>query len=141
VRRVASCSCGALRVATAGEPYVVSMCHCTACQRRTGAPFGVGAYFKSDQVTIEGERRDWSRRGTSGGLLTNYFCPTCGTNVYWTTEYHADGVGVAVGAFADPSFPGPVRSVWEAHRYEWVEPPVENRFIGPSDGPRVSPSA
>ena len=136
--RTAACSCGSLRVTTEGEPYVVSMCHCTACQRRTGAPFGVGAYFKADHVQVEGAHSAWSRLGTSGGRLTNHFCPTCGSNVFWTTDYHPDGVGVAVGAFADPGFPGPIRSVWEAHRYAWVEPPVADRFIEASGGLRVA---
>lgn len=135
--RTATCSCGALRIVTEGEPYVVSMCHCTQCQRRTGAPFGVGAYFKADQVRMDGERRSWSRKGDSGGELTNFFCPTCGSNVFWTTDYHPNGVGVAVGSFADPRFPGPIRSVWEDHRYGWVEPPVDNRFVKASSGARV----
>jgi hypothetical protein len=135
--RIATCSCGTLRVATEGEPYAVSMCHCTACQRRTGAPFGVGAYFKAAQVQIDGEYRSWSRQGSSG-LLTNHFCPTCGSNVFWTTEHHPDGVGIAVGSFADASFPKPVRSVWEAHRHDWVEPPAVDRFVEASSGLRVT---
>ena len=136
--RTATCSCGALRAVTEGEPYVVSMCHCTACQRRTGAPFGVGAYFKSAQVKVEGDHRSWSRQGSSGGTLTNHFCPTCGSNVFWTTDAHADGVGIAVGSFADTSFPGPIRSVWEAHRHDWVEPPTVDRFVEASSGQRVT---
>lgn len=136
--RIASCSCAALRVETVGEPYAVSMCHCTACQRRTGAPFGVGAYFRNEQVRIAGDSHSWSRTGTSGGRLTNHFCPTCGSNVFWTTDYHPDGIGIGVGSFAQPDFPGPVRSVWEAHKHGWVEPPVEDRFVEASSGPRVS---
>lgn len=136
--RTASCSCGQLTVTVEGEPYAVSMCHCTACQRRSGSPFGVGAYYKADQVKVTGDHREWSRRGTSGGLLTNHFCPTCGSNIFWTTEYHPDGMGIAVGAFADPDFPGPIRSVWEAHRHTWVAPPTNDRFVGPSNGPRVA---
>jgi len=29
-------------------------------------------------------------------------------------------IGVAVGAFNDPQFPAPVRSVWEESRHSWV---------------------
>jgi hypothetical protein len=136
--RTAACSCGALTVATEGEPYVVSMCHCTACQRRTGAPFGVGAYFKLAQVRIDGEHHRWSRRGASGGALTNHFCPTCGSNTFWTTDGHPDGIGIGVGSFANAHFPPPVRSVWEAHRHDWVEPPAVDRFVGASSGQRVT---
>lgn len=136
--RTSTCSCGALRAVTEGEPYAVSMCHCTACQRRTGAPFGVGAYFKAAQVQVDGEHRTWSRQGSSGGTLTNHFCPTCGSNVFWTTDSHADAIGIAVGSFADANFPGPVRSVWEAHRHEWIVPPAVDRFVEASSGRRVN---
>ena len=30
-----------------------------------------------------------------------YFCPACGTAVYWEAEYLPDDIGVAVGAFVD----------------------------------------
>jgi hypothetical protein len=37
---------------------------------------------------------------------------------------------VAVGAFAEPSFPEPAVSVWEERKHSWVVPPVaaENIF-------------
>jgi hypothetical protein len=37
MERVAECHCGQLRVVTSGEPNNVYVCHCKACQRRTGA--------------------------------------------------------------------------------------------------------
>lgn len=136
--RIASCSCGQLQVTATGEPYGVSMCHCTACQRRTGSPFGVGAYFKLAQLAVDGEFRNWERRGTSGGRLTNHFCGTCGSTVFWTTDFHPDGAGIGTGSFADPQFGTPLRSVWEAHRHDWVEPPAVDRFVEASSGPRVA---
>jgi len=38
-------------------------------------------------------------------------------------------VGVAVGAFADPSFPAPRVSVYDSRRYSWVRlPPETTKF-------------
>ena len=37
MERVAHCQCGSLRAITAGELDIVNVCHCRACQRRTGA--------------------------------------------------------------------------------------------------------
>jgi hypothetical protein len=42
----ACCSCGQLQVTTTGEPVRISVCHCLACQRRTGSAFGVQARFR-----------------------------------------------------------------------------------------------
>ena len=43
MERVAECHCGQLRATTSGEPGSVYVCHCKACQRRTGAVFIMAA--------------------------------------------------------------------------------------------------
>ena len=50
--RDASCSCGQLRLEATGDPLQISMCHCLACQRRTGSAFGIQARFMPDQVDV-----------------------------------------------------------------------------------------
>ena len=65
-------------MAVTGEPVMVNMCHCTECQRRSGVPLTVNAYFNEVDVKIEGEHKTYSRAGASGGKLHNYFCPICG---------------------------------------------------------------
>jgi len=121
--RTASCSCGRLRVACTGEPVRLSMCHCLACQKRTGAPFGVQARFPRAQVTIDGAATEFSRVGEQGNVITSRFCPACGSTVYWTMSTQPDLVAVAVGNFADPAFPAPNFSVFEKRRHPWVVVP------------------
>ena len=53
-RRVASCSCGQLSATTTGAPVRISICHCLACQRRTGSVFGMQARFPEAAVTVQG---------------------------------------------------------------------------------------
>jgi len=48
--REAACHCGQLRPEVDGDPFVVSLCHCLACQRRTGSAFGMQAAFRPDQA-------------------------------------------------------------------------------------------
>jgi len=116
--RHAACSCEQLRLTIVGDPVRVSICHCLACQRRTGSVFGVQARFDADQVTIEGESREFLR-----GEAVFHFCPECGATVYYTIKGLPRSVAVPVGAFADPSFPPPVRSVWEERQHSWVRLP------------------
>ena len=121
VQRQAACHCGQLRVRLEGDPVLVSSCHCLACQRRSGALFGSTSFFKRAQVTaIEGEHRTWRRAGDSGRFLTFHFCPTCGSNVFWEAEAVPDMLSVAVGAFADPTFPAPSRTVWCESKHGWL---------------------
>jgi hypothetical protein len=121
VQRQAACHCGQFRVRFDGDPDLVSSCHCLACQRRTGTVFAANAFFRRNRiVAIEGEHRTWARTGESGQVLTFHFCPTCGSTVFWERESAPDVVTVAVGSFADPAFPAPVRTVWTEHMHGWL---------------------
>jgi hypothetical protein len=119
--RTASCACGALTAVCVGEPIRVSVCHCLECQKRTGSAFGVQARFAADQVTISGPVRHWVRVGDSGQPTTFDICPTCGSTVAWQNASAPDVMAVAVGAFADPAFPAPIRSIYEDRAHPWVE--------------------
>ena len=119
--RTARCSCGAVRVEARGEPSAVVACHCIECQRRTGSPFGVGAYYAQADVAIEGATSEYSRATTSGASFVSHFCRTCGSTVFWYANLRPGFIGVAVGAFGDSQFPAPVRSVWEQSMHEWVQ--------------------
>lgn len=109
---------------------VVAACHCTACQRRSGSPYGVGGYWPESAVTIDGDTQVWSRPTTSGQTLINNFCPTCGSTVFWTVGKHPGMIGIAAGAFADPAFPPPLRSVWEAGKLAWIDVAAPQHFPG-----------
>ena len=121
--RNASCSCGALRLACEGEPVRISICHCLECQRRTGSVFGTQARFPRDRVAIEGRATAFARVADSGKRVTSYFCPVCGSTVYWVLEAAPDLIAVAVGAFADPNFPEPKHYVYEGRRHGWAMAP------------------
>ena len=44
------CACGENRYETTGNPERARVCHCRYCQLRSGSPFGVGAWFKEENV-------------------------------------------------------------------------------------------
>ena len=122
--RTASCSCGQLTVTTTEDPVRVSMCHCLACQRRTGSAFGVQARFRKESVSINGQSTQYVRVADSGNKIAFNFCPACGAIVHYTLEGREELVAVPVGAFADPQFPAPAFSVYEQHKHSWVALPT-----------------
>jgi hypothetical protein len=125
--RKASCSCGQLRLTVDGDPIRISMCHCLACQRRTGSAFGIQARFTSDHVRVVGSYSDHLRTSDDGEAHRAFhFCPDCGATVFYTDSTAPDVVAVPVGAFADPSFPAPTISVFESRRHPWVAVPGAN---------------
>lgn len=128
MQRTAQCQCGQLRAIADGDPDYVNVCHCQACQRRTGAVMQSGAYYKKAQVRTEGDNKVYVRTTESGRTLRFHFCPNCGSSVYWEAELRPEYLAVAVGAFADPTFPTPTHSVWEQTMHPWVGLPEVKRF-------------
>jgi hypothetical protein len=122
--RTATCCCGQLSIEVQGEPRGAGLCHCLACQRRTGSVFAALAGFAAP-YKVTGTFTQYVRTGDQGAQFTFHFCPVCGSTVFHTeVGYEARGVSVAVGAFADPSFPPPRASVYDCRRHPWVQLPA-----------------
>src|SRR3954465_5483968 len=123
--RHASCSCGQLTLSADGDPVRVSVCHCLACQKRTGSAFGYQARFPRERVEISGESQTYVRHSDEDGEQRSFsFCPECGGTGYYTGGDDDDLIAVPVGAFADPAFPEPWVSVYESRRHAWVALPA-----------------
>ena len=118
--RTAACRCGALTAACEGEPVRISVCHCLACQRRTGSAFSAQARFPAERVRLTGEAGTWVRTADSGRRVAYRFCPACGSTVAYETEVTPGLVAAPLGAFADPGFPPPRFSVYGRRKHPWV---------------------
>lgn len=122
--RTALCTCGALSITVQGEPLGQGICHCLACQSRTGSAFAALAIFPAPWE-VTGEATEFVREGdASGARFRFHFCPRCGSTVFHTEEGVDDSVSVAVGCLGDPSFPAPQASVYDCRRHPWVQLPL-----------------
>jgi len=127
--RLASCSCGQLTAHVTGEPVRVSICHCLACQLRTGSVFGQQARFRRENVAVSGASSEYVRVGDEGSRARFHFCPNCGSTVYYEPGGLEEYLTIPVGAFADPSFPAPHVSVYESRMHSRVVPPPDAEHI------------
>lgn len=125
----ASCQCGQLRAEVPGPTIAVVACHCIACQKRSGSPFGEAAYYPHQQVEIAGDFKQFSRPTDLGGTFDQFFCPDCGTTVFMRGTKNPDVTGIPIGLFDDPHRMQPVRSVWEESRHGWVEIPTATQHF------------
>lgn len=117
------CLCGAVSVTLAQPPVVVNMCHCSACQKRSGSPFGMAIWLADADVVVSGPTRVYEFASDKGRAVANRFCPACGTTVVFTAALNPGMVAVPAGIFADPDCPPPLRSVFEERRHPWVAVP------------------
>jgi hypothetical protein len=120
------CLCGAVRYRVRGQPVVGLVCHCTFCQRRTGAAFAVLGYFEDCDVEFNRGRRTVyeHRSDESGRWLRTEFCPVCGTTVTHTAERRPELRGIAGGTFDDPGWLTIERHIWVRSARRWVSIPA-----------------
>lgn len=115
-----------------GDPIFVARCHCDFCQKRTGSAFQLAAGFNEDQIVETlGETSVFNGLKLDGeGLkvpgqpeigISNHFCPTCGSVVFWYNDSIEGMRTMAVGCFVDPSFPAPTMDLFTSMRHGWVE--------------------
>jgi hypothetical protein len=124
MKRTASCQCGQLQIEVEGEPAAVGLCHCLACQKRTGSAFAALAGFRGP-YRASGNATVYLRTGDQGAQFRFRFCPVCGTNLFHTEEGVDGSVSIAIGAFDDCSLPPPKFSVYDSRRHAWVVLPPD----------------
>ncbi|MBI1684150.1 GFA family protein [Caulobacter hibisci] len=118
--RIAQCRCGAVSVQCAKEPVGVSVCHCLACQQRTGSVLAAQARFEEGSILISGQTNSYIRAADSGARVLYLFCPRCADTIAYVNEREPDLVAIPLGAFADPHFPAPTVSSYEHRAHSWV---------------------
>ncbi|MGE5562812.1 MAG: GFA family protein [Bacillota bacterium] len=119
----ASCLCGDIRIAAAGEPYRVGICHCLDCRKHHGALFFAAAIFPADAVTIEGDTRDYKGR---------CFCPRCGSSVF---ARYGDEIELHLGALDEPNQLTPTYECWTVRRESWLPPfPLRHHYERDREG-------
>ncbi|GAB5373937.1 MAG: GFA family protein [Acuticoccus sp.] len=119
--RLAQCCCGDLTARTTGDPASVVMCSCTMCQRRSGSAFAHSSYWAQEQVTVAGPSQCFARVSARGRRFEHFFCPGCGTAVWYRGEHRPGMIGISAGCFADPDFPAPTVAVWDTTRHAWLD--------------------
>ena len=113
------CACGALRWRAEGEPLMQGFCHCKSCQRTSGGGHVGWLCFPEKAVTIEGERRAYTRVGGSGRPASRYACPTCLSVVWGTADAMPGQVNLYAGSLDDASRFKPTIAVFTRERPPW----------------------
>ena len=125
------CACRAVRYRLRSAPLIVHACHCTECQRLTGAAFAVNALIETDRLEkLDGEPREVPVIGTSGKPQAIFRCPACATAL-WS---HYPGAGtklafVRVGTLDEPARLPPDIHIFTSTRLPWVELPAGARAV------------
>jgi len=97
------CLCGKVRYEISAEPVTTLICHCTNCQKQSGAAFSVNIGVPAAAVSVQGELKTYLDHGDSGRSLSRRFCPECGSAVMSEIEAAPGLMLIKAGSLDDAS--------------------------------------
>lgn len=128
-----SCACGAVSYSLKADPLIVHACHCTRCQRQTGAAFAVNALIETDAVEVhEGAVSSVHVPTVEGRTQEVVRCEACGTALW--SHYAFGGLGkaiafVRVGTLDDAGACPPDVHIFTETKVDWLELPSSARSV------------
>ena len=115
-----ACSCGAISYTITAPPMFSLYCHCSACQKRTGAAFLPVMFVPEAAFQLTGETETHTRTGGSGHALVAHRCKACGQGVFNEVGVLAGGVSVAPHTLEDRSLFQPYCHIHTENTPEWL---------------------
>jgi hypothetical protein len=116
------CTCRAVRYRMMTKPMFVHCCHCTWCQRETGAAFALNAMIEADRVELlQGEVEVVNTPTLSGKGQKISRCPNCRIAVWSNYSGAGDAVRfVRVGTLDEPGRFPPDIHIFTSTKQPWV---------------------
>ena len=125
------CDCRALRYRLRRRPLFVHCCHCSWCQRESGASFALNAMIEADQVELLSGEPDWVDTPSASGKGQKIArCPTCWVAVW--SNYPQAGPAirfVRVGTMDNPDLCPPDIHIFMSSKQPWVTLPPGARAV------------
>jgi hypothetical protein len=120
------CDCRVLRYRLLDSPLFVHCCHCSWCQRESGAAFALNALIETSKVELLAGNPDWVDTPSPSGKGQRIArCPVCRIAVW--SQYAGAGPlfrFVRVGTLDQPARCPPDIHIFTAYRQPWFELPA-----------------
>jgi hypothetical protein len=135
------CLCGAVTIATTGQPLAVVQCWCRQCQALAAGGPTHSAIFRSEDVAITGALARSSYVAASGNAPTPHFCAACGTQIYGLGSAAPGLMAVRLGALDPPHGLKPAIALWTSEAPDWavIDPALEQFAEQPPAPPPANP--
>ena len=118
------CLCGAVRCTSDADPVMTALCHCTHCQRQSGAAFSVNVGIPKGSLAYSGEiPTTYEDKGDSGLAVHRRFCRKCGSPIVSEVEATPTLDWLKAGTLDDSSWVQPSLSTWCSSGQSWVSLP------------------
>jgi hypothetical protein len=116
------CHCGGVRYVITAEPMMGGHCHCTDCQRLSGAGHASHLAFPEAAFRLTGEVRTYAHLADSGNRVTSAFCPTCGAPIWGRSSGMPGMITVRAASLDAPERFVPQLAVFARSARAWDPP-------------------
>jgi len=132
-----SCLCGAIRYTVSVPIAELRACHCTHCQKASGAGGSVNAVIPSTAFHItQGTPKCYGSAADSGRTLNRYFCGDCGSPIYSQRATAPDTVVLRAGTIDRAGDMKITTNIWTRSARPWAHiDPASKQFPGQPDAP------
>lgn len=128
-----SCHCGAVRYELSAPPLMIYNCHCTNCQKISGAAFATSATIPEAgfKVTKGAPKRiEW--KSDAGNTRYGLFCGDCGSRIAHGQVPPIGFLSLRAGTLDDTSWVESVGDIWTKSAQPWIRFPAADALT--SDG-------
>lgn len=94
-------------------------CHCGQCRKLSGTGHASQAFFRKQDLSIDGEPARFTFAADSGNTKTYHFCRVCGSRLHGTNSGRPGILIVPVGCFDDSRWFAPDTVAYTACRETW----------------------
>ena len=120
--RTGRCLCGACSFEIDGDPIVVAICHCTDCQRLSGAGHSTGAMYAESGIRLSGQPASYKLQSSAGNCVTRLFCGTCGSPLFGKNSGMPGVMTVTMGTLDASEGMFPQVEIFVRTRRDWDRP-------------------
>ena len=123
------CLCGKVRYRVSQPLEKIIACHCTHCQRTSGAGASFNAPVPSAAVSFtSGSPKMYADTAASGNILKRFFCGDCGSPIYTQRERTPDMMVLKVGTLDASNEMKLVMNIWTDSARPWMyrDPALEH---------------
>lgn len=119
------CLCGDIRYSLLEDPLTVYACHCTDCQRQSGASFTLSMAVRAEALQlVRGHPQEYSVKLADGRRKRSNFCARCSTRL-WGPSRRPGLAILEPGTLDDTSWFHPAGHIWTRSAQPWVQIPKD----------------
>jgi hypothetical protein len=115
------CLCEAIRYHVDGDPLMTGVCHCTHCQKQSGAAFSLFVMVPKQNFRLErGTPARFETLGESGNPVQRHFCRDCGSPLYSEAAIAPDFYFLKAGTLDERAWLKPTLHLFCDSAQPWV---------------------